>query len=444
MLSALQVKRSVLTVFVALVLTPGFSYGDGARGWDRLYFLYPISSPYYPVVLTGEFLKTLLDVPIQAFSLYAVKASGLEPIPFQIDRRDAFGHYQIPVTVDEKAEEGSKGFDVNDEFLFMAGDLGQKLDAVAKVFDGRRVTEIEFIDPRTDRRGWVYAVVGAGNSVQRSAVDYVRYSPDRDTVESDIYGVSFSRETTFLINRLAWKDSGTFKGSPDLTDTMKAKHQGRLLYSLPFERTQNDAETRLLEVKDGPVRVIRSSVSRVRLLFNMRTPEIYVYNIHYANAFFMDVHIKIPFKMRLFFSNLSTVMTMDGNDDPRLPPAKLYTTSGGNPAIVDGKMSAQEKAINASRDQSLVIDTVYGKILVALEHQRGMPIQYRVHVMDDRNIPDPPEEIPGQFGNVGFFTTGWEKLEPSLYQMILGVYMVRGISVEEGFRILIEAPRFIR
>lgn len=444
MLSALQLKRSLSAVFCALVLTPGFIYGDSEKGWDRLYFLYPISSPYYPVVLTGDFLKTLIDVPPDAVSFYAVRASGLEPIPFQIDRRDAVGRYQIPVTAEEKAEEGSEGFDLNDECVFMAGDLGKKADGLAEAFQGGRVTEIEVADPRTDQRGWVYAVVGDGNRVQRSPVDYVGYSAAGETVESSVYRASFSRETTFLINRLQWKDSGTFKGSPDMTDTMKAKHQGKLFHSLPFERTQSDSETRLLAVKDGPVRVIRSSASRVRLLLNMRTPELYIDNIHYRNVFFMDTHIKIPFRIRLFFSNLSTIMTMDGNDDPRLPPAKVYSTSRGRAALIDGQMSPQEEAINASKDQSLIIDTLYGKILVALEHERGMPIDYHVYVMDDRNAADPPEDIPGQFGNVGFLTTGWEKLEPSLYHMVFSVYMVRGISVEKGFALLREAPRFAR
>lgn len=444
MLLALQQKTALFAATCLLALLPVFCYGEGEEGWTRIYFLYPISSPYYPVVLTGDFLKTLIDVPADSISLYAAGTAGLQPIPFQIDRRDAAGRYQIPVTAQDKAEEGSKGFDLNDEFVFMAADLGKKADGLPEAFQGGRVIEIELADPRTDQRGWVYAVAGDGNRVQRSPVDYIGYSAAGDTVESNVYRASFSPETTFLINRLAWKDSGTFKGSPDLTDTMKAKHRGRLLHSLPFERTQSDSETRLVAVKDGPVRVIRSSASRVRILLNLRSPELYVDNIHYGNAFFMDTHINIPFKIRLFFSRLNTLMTMDGNDDPRLPPAKVYSTSQGKAAVIDGAMSPQEEAINGSKDQSLIIDTVYGKMLVSMEHERGMPIDYQVYVMDDRNAADPPEEIPGQFGNVGFLTSGWEKLEPSLYHMVFSVYMVRGISVEKGFELLKGAPRFAR
>ena len=352
------------------------------------------------------------------------------------------GRYEIPVTAAEIAAAGARGFDFNDECVFMAADLGKKADGLSITFQGARVTEIELADPRTDQRGWVYAVVGTRDSVQRSPVDYVAYDKGRDAVESNVYKAAFSRETTFLLNRLEWKHSGTFKGSPDLTDTMKAKHQGRLLHSLTFERTQGDSETKLLGVKDGPVRVIRSSASRVRVIMKMRTPEIYVNNIHYGNAFFMDTHIRIPFRIGLFFSDLNTIMTMDGNDDPRLPPATLYTPSRGEGALIDGRMSPQEEAINGSKDQSLIIDTVYGKILVSLEHERGMPIDYRVYVKDDRNAADPPETIPGQFGNVGFLTTGWEKLEPALYHMVFNVYMVRGMSVEQGFDLLKQAPRF--
>jgi hypothetical protein len=78
-----------------------------------------------------------------------------------------------------------------------------------------------------------------------------------------------------------------------------------------------------------------------------------------------------------------------------------------------------------------------------LDVAEDFPISRSVYLMDDRNTRDPPENRKGQFGNVGFRTMGWEKLDASVYHMVFSVYMIRDISVEKGFEVLKHSPSFL-
>ena len=106
-------------------------------------------------------------------------------------------------------------------------------------------------------------------------------------------------------------------------------------------------------------------------------------------------------------------------------------------------MSAEKEKINASGDKALVVSSPDGEILVSMNLGRNLPVHYRVYILDDASRMDPPDNIPGQFGNMGFISTGWENLGDSVYQMIFSVYMIRDISVDQGFEILDNAPAFV-
>lgn len=400
----------------------------------------PISSPYYPVVLKGKDLPPLLKTPLGKIALWALGDGGFKPIPFQIDRRDAKGRFQIPVTEKEVAREAEHGLDLGDELVFMVRDLGTKVETLPGdlVFHG--ATEIEIVDPETDQRRWAYAIVSGKEPLGKSTDDYVSYSQEDDWVESDTYRIGFSRKTPFVIDTLKWKDPKDSQLSPDIADIMKAKHTGRFLHKIDFERTHEDSESILIAVKDGPVRVIRTTENRARIIMQFRTAKIYIDSIHYANAFFMDSWVDIPFKIGRYFSDLVTLMTMDGNSDPSLPQARVYSDSLKQGALIDGRMSAEEHQINASPDRHLAISSSYGNILVSLDIDKRLPVKVRAFIMDDSERPDPPEQIPGQFGNLGFRTTGWEKVVPSVYRMAFVVYMIRDVDIQQGLKILKKSP----
>jgi len=133
-------------------------------------------------------------------------------------------------------------------------------------------------------------------------------------------------------------------------------------------------------------------------------------------------------------------MTMDGNDDPAVPQMKVFSKSTPQGLVINGTMSNAKKAFNTSGDTAFGIYTSYGLILVGMDVEKDFPIQYRAYLMDEKAVPDPPENIPGQFGNLGFLTTNWEALDTSLHHMIFSVYMVRNMTPKQGLELLTKAP----
>ncbi len=401
----------------------------------------PITSGAYPVVIPGRELSPLLDHPINEITFFAAHGGALQPIPFQIDRRDRRGRFQLP-SGKKQLREGRFPFDGNDEFVFMAADVGEKMTTPLPGEITSTSVAIMITDPVTKKQGWLYARTSR-TSPERNTTDYVTYHRNNDTVESDLYRVGYSKRLPFIIQSLQWKDEKNASLSVNLIDTMKARHRGKFLHKLHFLRTEQDSTSKLLGVKDGPVRVIRSTKNRAKLFLGLKTPSILIDYIHYSHSLFMDIRIHIPFKIGLFFSDVETLMTIDGNEASKLPPTYVFSPSMHTGSLIDGKMSNGEKKINTSGDHQLAIVNRYGTILIGLQLAENLPLTKRVYLVDDKGQRDSPEHIPGQFGNVGFLTKGWETLKGSSYRMSFTIYMTEGQSPEKGFELLRNAPNFM-
>jgi hypothetical protein len=425
----------LMTILPAVLPAPAYPETDQSLTLRR-----PIAFPYYPVVLRGKDLPFLLKRPIHQITIYRYQAGVLRPIPFQIDRRDSEGFFEIPSGEKERRKEGEFPFDRNDECVFMASDLGEKMERGRDDAPFPDLEEIRITDPKTGRSGWIYAGVATEHREDTQTRNYVSYDRKTDTVESDVYRIGYSKKTPFVIELLQWKGDSHNGPSANLLDTMKARHRGKFLHQFDFVRTERDSTSKLLGVRQGPVRVIRSTENRALLFLGLKTPGIHIDFIHYPNAVFMDIRIRIPFRIGLFFSNVETLMTMDGNSSVDPLQTRVYTPSVPQGALIDGKMSEAERRINASGDREVEMINSRGSILVGLKPVGDFPLHYQVHIEDDRAHPDPPENIPGEYGNVGFLTTGWEDLAGSSYRMIFSMYMTKGHSVEKGFEILQDAP----
>ncbi len=436
-------RRLFAVVVVCLAGSSGAGADTAPPQLERAILHYPISSPNYPVVLRGKDLPSLLNLPIGSIRLFAWKQSEFRAIPFQIDRRDSRGRYLIPQSDAEAEREEAHPFGGNDECVFMASDLGGQEDLLPGTNPYVAATQIELVDPRSGRKGWVYALVFQERPPPVTG-DYTFYDRAGDAIETDTYRIAFTRDKPFLVDRLHWRVAGTVGFSPDLADTMKVRHTGKLFHQFGFTRTEVDCHSTLVGVKDGPVRVIRSTSNRVRIILQVKSPVIRIDYIAYPSAFFMASEIRIPFRIGTFFSDVTTRMTLDGNNDPSLPRFEVFSPSFPGGLTINGKMTPEKHAFNHSGDRELLVASAYGKILIGLQLAQDFPIHYQAYLMDDLTAPDPPERNPGQLGNLGFMTTGWEDLGESSYTMMLTVYMIRDISVDDALRTLREAPAFVR
>ncbi len=392
----------------------------------------PLSSLATPVIILGGELGPLKGMPIAKIRALSWQGEVRKAIPIQIDKRDAKGRFEF------SSRDGSTlMFDVDDECVFMTSDAGERKRADLEGGDQQPSVEIVIVDPKTGERKWVYLQV-ATDSLPAATKDYVAYDAARDVIETATYKLGFSKSQPFLIDSLQWHIDAANKWSQNVVDTMKIRHHGKL-FGVDFIRTQADYRSRVIAVKVGPVRVIRRTLNSVKVIANLQSPSLTIDYVAYANGFQMDTLIDLPFKLGWFFSDLSTTTTIDWNDASLLPALRLYRP--GTPAIrLNGGMTPEKEQFNRGVDKQFALESAYGLLMVQLELEKNLPISARLALQDDRTRRDAPENIAGQFGNVGFVTTGWEKLNTASHHLMFNVLLLQKTSVEQGWALLGQYP----
>jgi hypothetical protein len=59
----------------------------------------------------------------------------------------------------------------------------------------------------------------------------------------------------------------------------------------------------------------------------------------------------------------------------------------------------------------------YGSVFIKLDIPDDFPIEPWLYLSDRTDVADPPENQPGQFGNVGYRTTGWEHIDTEVHHL---------------------------
>ncbi|MGD2074550.1 MAG: hypothetical protein PVG38_06460 [Gammaproteobacteria bacterium] len=364
------------------------------------------------VVLTGQELAPLRGAPIDQVSLYRASDAGLTPIPFQIDRKDDEGRYLIDGPATRMHSHAEPVLDGNDELVLRASDAAARRNGTAFGVGSAPLVEIAL----PGRSGWVYvSLSGAPKDAQNTGP--MAYDAASDQVTGPAYRVRFDPQLPFLVDAFQWRRGDGVGWSPDMTDKMKIRHQGRFLGLFPFQRTQGDYVSRLTGVKAGPLRIIRRTENHIRMLWTLQSPAVYVDYLMMPRGFVMNTIIDIPFRVGLFFSDVETLTTVDWNDAPELPALTVRAPDSREGLVVNGRMSAEKSAFNRVQASEFEVASPLGRMRVDLELPPGAPITPWLYLRDARDEPDPPEEEIGQFGNVGFRTTGWEQVEPEVQRV---------------------------
>ncbi len=370
------------------------------------------------MVVAGRLLPEVLGASVDDISLWRWSGTALEPIVFQIDRKDAENRYILaaPEAVTPAAE--SNLFAANDELALLFQDTGAlRRPAGLGTHNGQdRLLEVELRDRSSGPSRWLYIKRGA---VARTFPGhrYIQYLPAQDSVVSENFAIGFSAGAPFLVDSLVWRAGPQGGWSPDVVDTMKIRHTGKLFGFIPFERDADDYRSRLIAVKQGPIRIIRRTKNRLRMVWRLSAPTVLVDYVVSPDGFVMDTVIDIPFPVGLFFSDIVTLTTVDWNSAPNLPVLHISTDSRGAQLLVDGRQTREEAAFNTLTSASLVVDSRLGQVRASLDIPNDFPIQSHLYLLDDLSQPDRPEQDPGQFGNVGFKTTGWENIDTEVRHM---------------------------
>lgn len=411
----MRTLRLLLASFIlALDHTPvlaGFS-GDGAKVSSE-----PCGSTPRLVVITGNLLPGLVGVPVDRIALFRWTGSVLEPIVFQIDRKDNKDRYILSHPTDAKPIIETGFFDTNDELALFSQDAGYRITGANEgVKPKNELVELEAMDEQSGSSRWLYAKKDA-QITDRTNREYIKYFPSKDRVTTEEFKLGFSSDTPFLVDSLQWRTDSGDGWSPDVIDIMKIRHIGKLLGFIPFERHSGDYSSDLVAVKQGPIRIIRRTKNQVRMLWKLKTPTLLIDYVISPDGFVMDTIIDMPFPVGLFFSDAITLTTVDWNSAADLPVLYISSATRQESLQIDGAMGTEKTHFNTLAMTDVNVDSSLGNIHMKVVIPDDFPIKPYLYLLDDRKQIDEPEQDPGQFGNVGFRTTGWENIDTEVHHM---------------------------
>ena len=175
-----QMKFFTLTIAILLlVLTRSSVKGEAATEWTR---------SLEPVTITGIQVFRYLLVDVNHVFAYSYQDGAWSQIPLQIDEVDLSGNY---VTSENSV------IDLNDELVFMAMDLGERVgegiwipDDVSRNYPRY---ELEVTDPlNTGEVGYVYLY--RSSTLTKTHGDYVTWDDEEKLISAGTYNLGLSTE----------------------------------------------------------------------------------------------------------------------------------------------------------------------------------------------------------------------------------------------------------
>jgi len=245
-----------------------------------------------PVIVKTSFLRKLPTRKTANYRLYSAHQGTLFPIPFQFDERDGKDEVVFPDTNDSP----EFSFDGNDELVFMAKDLGDRIAPSLLPTKKNVALEIEVTDPVNASQGWTYLVHFPEIPPLRSTVRYATFNVDTNQAQALFYTMDYFPGRNFFTGmRIHAAAAGS---GANILDRMKLRIQPTFSLAVTTWSplfTEQDMTVIIDGVKNGPVRAIR----RVRQSLDLGTfipdiPNGTTYTYFYFSSFITPSKFHIP------------------------------------------------------------------------------------------------------------------------------------------------------
>ncbi len=245
-----------------------------------------------PVIVTTSLFPELPTRETTNYRLYSSHHGVLSPIPFQFDERDKAGEIIFP----DSDDTDEFAFDDNDELVFMAKDLGDRIDPSLLPSERNIALEIEVTDPVNASRGWAYLLHFPETPTPRSSVHYATFDPQTNQAKGLWYTLDYFPGWNFFTGmRIHAAAEGT---GENILDRMKLRIQPTFSLALTTVSplfTEQDITVTIDGVKNGPVRAIRRVRQSLDLgRFLPTIPNGTTYTYFYMSSFITPSKFKIP------------------------------------------------------------------------------------------------------------------------------------------------------
>ena len=377
-----------------------------------------------PVVIRGEALPGLLGSPLGGFRLFAAPAGKMTPVPFQIDEVDEDGLYVLPEGDEPSTDKGSRGeekdlpeaLDTNDELVFMAGDLGDRVPSDRWPAGILKGCEIEVRDPPAGSRGWAYLFWFAEPPPAADA-DYVRYAREEDRILTARFSLGYSPAKDLVYTTCMTIDPKGGGRGEDIMDRINIRFSASIfLRSITFGRNEDDFVSRVIAFKDGPVRVMRRVANSMRLVLGLRTPKIIAYSMYYRDAIETPNVLHLPVSL----AAVARSVYFEGGTDynHRAYGMRFFNPRNPQGVLVDGRMSPEEMAMDLGEHEWTLTAGRQGVILNRVEMGEGLKgvLSKELIYFDDLARSNAPEEEPGATPKIGFSLKNLLALKKGAYR----------------------------
>ncbi|MCA9772086.1 MAG: hypothetical protein KC466_06735 [Myxococcales bacterium] len=415
---------------VAAGLIPGVAAAaplDSALGDANLTQPRTLSRSVWLVEFDGKQTGDLLGRPIDRIGLFAWDGTRMEPIPFQVDERDANGRWILPEGDEpDRSDDGGRLGDL-DVVVVEAKAVGNRyLGGAYQSFFPSTITaatELEFRHPKDGTRGWVYGFAFEGEPI-RSTADLVTYDPVRSEIIGQTYRLRYDPKIPVSWKELRFKQSTAADASwsDNLIDRIKIRIEASLGWGLlDIERNEEQFNTRIPAYKDGPIRVIRRQINTVDLVLGIQSPETEFEVQFLPDGINMPIKVMLPFRPDGFFSDLSVLGGIDFRD---MKGWRFFTSNDPTPVTVDGTMSSAERSLSKEDCDWIVFYNDNRAFIQRVHMGQSLKVTREVAWEDDATGEDPPEYIQGQLPMFGYRMKGWENLDAGTYTLGMASYNI--------------------
>lgn len=344
-------------------------------------------------------LPELVGKSFSKLTFLSVKNGILIPVPHQLEDFDERGQSwfkdaDVPLL-------GKEGIiDPHDSLLFRYEDTGQRLDAYNTGFT-RIVAEIQILGSLTNEVRYLY-VTDQLNGFQYKPL--TQYDQKAGIIKSDHFTLHTNPK-----DFLSWNDFtyASYQGEQQnsLLDTLKLRIAAGVLFdSATITLDNNDIQTEVLAVKQGPIRTIILAKSQLTFA---SIPVVFLdirFNV-LPQQFNIDVNIDVPAVISTLLSNPRATISIDGNN--LLGSQVLTAFTPTTPTLVDGKMSDQEAALlDEIIDEEMTwiwLSTDAGfDIYTELHIPSNFKAPISLHYVDNLDLEEKPERFTGQGPNIGY------------------------------------------
>jgi hypothetical protein len=352
------------------------------------------------VRITGDQIALLDGYPIDHLGLFSCRAGACQPVPFQIDERDAEGRWVLDHGPEPQVDNPPGVLDGNDVLLFMASDTGERVRRTGLPVASRSV-EIVIHDPLAGSTQWAY-LLGFTGAAPRAPGSYVEYIASMDRVRGARVSLGFHR---------GMPDYLAITGGPDgrennLLDRLKVRASATFLWGLiHFSRNEDDLTNQFVGWRQGPIRVIRCQRQWVRIGWGIRSPTFGSYTYFYRDFAELPVGLRLNFPPTYFFGNIVAQVVLDFRS---LRGWSIVAPSLSAPLLIDGAMTAQHAALNRLPDSWFALVGPEVTLVQTMDVSPSLASVRRRLLFREGSNPEPPESVVGEEPGVGYRLDEWE------------------------------------